>query len=123
MPLKFKLKSLSVGCIFIICFISGCQTSGGINSIGVRDTVSGNSTNNWLPANINKIAVFTLKKEHADHLETYFMESLFKKGYEIASRADLPIVSKEISFQQSGNTGRDCCGIRENSKNRCRSFG
>ena len=76
----------------------------GMNSIGVRDTVSGSSTNGKLPINVNKLAVFAIKKDFGDHIEAYFLESLFKKGYEVASRADLPIVSQEIAFQQSGNT-------------------
>jgi hypothetical protein len=56
-----------------------------------------------LPSKISRIAVISLQREFSGAIEPYFMEALIKKGYDVASRSDLPITKLEIEFQQSAD--------------------
>jgi len=87
--------------------MGGCSPSQ--SSLGVHG--SGGQKSVVLGSKFHKIVVLANEKQLRQVIENTFMECLVNKGYEVASRGDIPVVYKEIVFQQSGNTAGEAANF------------
>lgn len=80
--------------------ICGCQATH--SPLGIRSNTK--NSGKIIDKNISKIVVLANKSSYRDHIENIITERLVQKGYDVASRRDLPAVYQEIALQNSGNT-------------------
>lgn len=86
--------------LLAVLAVCGCQATH--SPLGIRSNTK--NTGMSIDKNINKIVVLANKSSYRDHVENIFTERLVQKGYDVASRRDLPAVYQEIALQNSGNT-------------------